>query len=457
MKTEPSSFRDPGSQVFYQGEKVYRYLNATALHAFKQLESSKAWQNLSPLLVKTRETPGKKGRWAGALEHEKISFISYPYEWCFSQLKDAALCQLEIMLHALEADFISVDASAYNFQFKATQPLLIDIPSLVPSKGYRLWPGYQQFCQMFLFPLMLQAYRGIEFQPEMRAQLEGISAERMLKIISRRDLLRKGVFSHVYLQARAQRRYAAMPFLPQKELQSLDISTTIIRHNVRSLKKIVKKMHWAQARSLWSEYAHTHSYSKEAQGVKEDFVTKVLKSKKSKLVFDLGCNTGSYSLLASQYSDYVVAVDGDQLAIERLYFQLKQQNKNNILPLVLNLADPSPNRGWQGLERRAFFDRAQPDLVMALALVHHLAISNNIPLEQLVEWFSQMKATLIIEFVTKQDPMVQTLLQSREDIFDNYNQQHFEKCLAKKFRIVTKKKIPGNTRIIYHAQPKGRR
>jgi len=457
---EPGSFRDRQGQVFYKNGKVYRLLKDQAYADFKLLKSTRFWKDFSENIISTEEVklPAyAKKEWAGMLHHQRVPFISYPFEWCFSQLKDAAILHLKLMGAALDEDFILKDASPYNIQFIGHRPVLIDVPSLTQFQGSSLWVGYRQFCQMFLYPLMIQSYKDIDFQPELRSQIDGIKAERANKFFWLGDRLRAGVFVHVYLQAKAQARFGHRKLSLNNEIKSPDIGKTIIKHNLRSLHKILQQLIWERSTSEWSHYAQTHSYDKADQSAKEGFIKDCIRSSKFKLVWDLGCNTGHYSKLVAGQADFVLAADSDHLAVEKLYFDLKSGGPDNIIPMVLDLANPTSALGWRESERKALSEREKPELMLALALIHHLAIGNNIPLDQIVDWLAEQKSALVVEFVGKSDDMVQKLLQNREDIFSDYTQQHFEKLLKKKFRILKSQPLKDGDRVLYFAKPVGRR
>jgi ribosomal protein L11 methylase PrmA len=169
-------------------------------------------------------------------------------------------------------------------------------------------------------------------------------------------------------------------------------------------------------------------------------------------VWDIGCNVGVFSRIAAERARYVVAMDGDHVAIDRLYRALKADRVPNILPLVVNIADPSPNLGWRNMERKRIDERGRPDLVLALALIHHVVIGANIPLAEFVQWLFDLGGDLVIEFVTREDPMVATLLRNKEDHYHDYHEDVFERTLAAKFQVVKRQSLGSGTRILYYAQ-----
>jgi SAM-dependent methyltransferase len=392
--------------------------------------------------------------WAGILKHETVPFISYPYEWSFGMLKDAALLQLELLLAALQEEMILKDASAFNIQWRGTSPVFIDIPSFTRLAPGEPWVGYRQFCQQLLYPLFLQAYKDIPFQPWLRGAIDGIEPEHCKNLMSLRDLLRRGVFLHVHLQNKIQTTYARTESNIRRELAAAGFHKHLIETNAHRLRTLVRKLAWKRTRSVWSDYATANSYSKADHERKVAFVRDVVRTRHWNLVWDLGCNTGVFARIAAENAGYVVAMDADSLAIERLYRALKAERTTTILPLVTNIANLSPNLGWRGLERKGLVERGKPDLTLCLALIHHLVIGANLPLQEFVDWLASLGGDLVIEFVTKDDPMVQTLLRNREDLYGDYEVGYFEQCLSQAFALVQRDPLVSGTRSLYYARAK---
>ena len=459
---DPGSFRDRDGRVFLRDGKVYRALSEAALADWKALSATRFFPAAveSRRVVATRDSTVDAselikvgGEWASVLEHERIPFISYPYEWTFGMLRDAALLQLDLLLEALEEDLILKDASAYNVQWFGSQPALIDIPSFQRWNVGEPWVGYQQFCQLFLYPLMLTSYRRVPFQPWLRGAIDGITPQSCNQLLSGRDRLRRGVLTHVYLQHKLLAATGSSDKPLRQELKSSTLGKSIITRNATGLKKLVTGLRWATKSSEWSGYADANSYSDESVAAKRKFVAGATASRRWPLAWDLGCNTGEYSRLAAEHADYVVAMDGDVLAVEKLYRKLSREGNTTILPLFVNLADPSGNLGWRGRERRSLPARGKPNLTLCLALIHHMVITANVPLDDFVSWLAELESHLIIEFVTREDAMVKRLLQTKEDIFDDYNLQSFETSIGRRFQIIDQLRLPGGTRVLYFLRP----
>ncbi len=458
---EPGSFRDRQGRVFYWKGSVYRALSETAHREWKRLEKTRFFQagQENGTIVSTREAtetdPQRFGpQWVGLLEHERIPFVSYPYEWSFGMLREAALLQLDLILAGLEEDMIPKDATSYNVQWKGAQPVFIDVASFETLAPGVPWAGYRQFCQLFLYPLLLQAHRDLPFHPWLRGSIEGIPSQQCYAMMSWRDLWRAGVFTHVYLQARLQQRYAAADRDVKGQLRQAGFHKQLIQANVRKLRSLVAGLRWEPARSTWSEYASDNTYSRQDHEAKAAFVEAAAERIQAGLVWDLGCNTGIFSRLAARHSQYVLAMDADHLSVERLFQQLHEQGERRILPLLNDLADPSPNLGWRGRERRSLEERQTPGLVLALALIHHMVIGANIPMAEFIGWLRQLGGAVVIEFVGKDDPMVQTLLRNKPDQYEDYRQDFFERCLKEAFQVQRREELASRTRTLYLALPR---
>ena len=462
---EPGSFRDRTNRVFYQDGAVLRGLDAHAAQEWNVLKTKPFFRQCMAegKIVQTEqlEPSGSSpyaGRddeqWIAILKHQTIPFISYPYEWPFSMLQAAALLTLELQAAALRADMTLKDATPFNVQWSGSQPVFIDIPSFERLRPGEPWIGYRQFCQLFLYPLFLQAYKDLPFQPWLRGSLEGIEPAQCAQLMSLRDMLRPGVLSHVVLQAKAEASYARTERNLKKDLRRAGFHKALIQANVSRLQKQVAKLTWRQTRSAWSGYTDALPYTDSELAQKADFVRCVTHTRRWNLVWDLGCNTGTFSRIAAENAEYVLAMDIDALVIERFYCALKTEQSRNILPLISNVADPAPNLGWRGQERKALLERGRPDLTLCLALLHHVVIGAHIPLREFIAWLASLGTALVIEFVTRDDPMVQALLRHKADHYTDYDLAYFERCLAEAFEVKQQETLESGTRRLYYARSK---
>jgi hypothetical protein len=462
-KIEPGSFRDRNGRVFYGPDAVYRTLSAQAFKEWENLTGKAFFKkyHADGRIVSTEQVSLELeklpfeilGEEVNFLKHDKIPFLSYPYEWSFGMLKDIALFQLELISSALEEDMILKDSSAYNFQWDGSRPVFIDIPSFETLRPGEPWVGYRQFCQMFLYPLFLQAYKDVPFHPWIRGDIEGMEVEHFNKLMSFRDLFRPGVFTNAFLHSKFQTKYSQSNKNIKHSLQQIGFYKQLISRNVNKLNKIVSKLKWSRKKSQWSDYSETHNYDDRDFKEKTAFVEQVINSENRwSLVWDLGCNTGFFSRIASKNAEYTISMDADHMAVEQLYQNLKQEKNRSILPLCMSLNNPSPDQGWRGQERKNLLLRGAPDLTLCLALVHHMVITANIPLEEFVKWLAGLGTSLIIEFVTKDDEMVKTLLRNKIDQYADYEIDFFERCLNSSFKVIQKAALQNGTRFLYYAR-----
>ena len=458
-RLEPGSFRDPESRIFYAGDGVYRALSADGLSDYEALAATGLLDD--PRVVGTeraQDVAALDGLLvhvpAAVLRHERIPFVSYPYEWTFSMLKDAALVQLDLLLAALEHDLVLKDSTPYNIQFKGARAQFVDIGSFERLRQGEPWVGYRQFCMLYLYPLLLQAAKGVPFQPWLRGSIDGITPGQMRALMSFRDRFRKGVFTNVFLHAKLEERYADRPGEVKAEVKRV-FKKELLVANVRKMRKLVERLSWDPPKGVWTAYGERNTYTDDDARRKDDFVREVAKSRDWKLVWDIGANNGRYSRIAAEGARSVVAVDADQGPVELLYRDLRAEGDERILTLAMNLADPSPGLGWRGRERKSMPERGAPELVLALALVHHMAISANVPVRELIDWLASLGAALVIEFPTREDPMVKKLLAPKRDgLHPDYELGFFERCLGEAFEVERSERLGSGTRVLYYARPK---
>jgi hypothetical protein len=462
LHNEPASFRDPATRIFYVDRRVLRGLDATAADDWAQLSATRFFPKAMETGEAVRTTtvapadlpPEVAGTYTTVIEHERIPYISYPYEWTFAMLRDAAIVHLELLLAALEEDVTMKDGYAFNVQWRGAEPVFIDIGSFERISGGP-WIGYRQFCQTFLYPLLLEAHLGVSFQRILMGHLDGLDPTEMRQIFSGRKRFKKGVFKHVYLHSVAEKRVTQGGQSIKADLSKSGFSKELTKATVSKLLKLIRKLSSKRADSGWKAYRETCSYSDEDRAAKEVFLRAAIDGTDIELAWDLGCNDGIYSRIVAEQAAYVVAVDSDDVTVDVLYRALREDGVTNILPLVMNLVDPSPARGWRGEERSAFTDRGEPDLVLALALVHHLAIAANVPLGEVVSWFRSFGGRLIVEFVEPHDPMAQRLLGNKPaGMFPDYTIDEFERLLEAQFTVERKEALPSGSRTLFACTPR---
>ena len=460
-QAEPGSFRDPDSRVYRDGEEILRALSQSGLEDWERLAGTRFFAELQKAgkIIPTHRLDSEPVEAtqglpvAATLRHERVPFVSYPYEWPFAMLREAALLQLELLRAALGEGMILKDASPYNVQWRGSRPVFIDIGSFERLREGEPWAGYRQFCSLFLYPLMIQAYANLPFQPWLRGSLEGIAPAEARAVLRGRRALRRGVLTHVALHARLERREGDRD--TRTELKRAGFRKELIEANVARLEKLVGRLDWGSSATAWSGYGERVHYEPSELARKDRFVETACSGRGARLVWDLGCNDGRYSRIAAEHSDYVVAVDGDHATVDALYRNLRDAGDERIHPLVMDLADPSPDRGWRGLERTRLERRGQPDVVLCLALVHHLSIAANVPLTEVVEWLASLGGVVVVEFADRGDAMVERLLaRKRDEAHPDYTVDRFERELGERFTIARREELASKTRILYEAHPR---
>lgn len=450
---DPGSFRDPTSRVLRDGDRIYRALAPEAEVAQRTLGGLGFFLDAMAAgdIVRTwwADRPAPDG-FTAVLEHERVPVVSYPYEWSFSMLQDAALLQLRLTAAAIDAQYVTKDATPYNVQFVGSRPTFIDVGSFEPLRGGEPWYGYRQFCQLFLNPLLLQAWRGLDLQILLRGSLEGISPSTTAALLGRRQRLRRAALAHVTVHARADRRYAADDGAVKDDLAAAGLGPQVVAAQVRNLERAVRSLRWEPAGSTWSDYSDRAHYEGDL-GQKERFVEQAVREVRPEQVLDLGANDGHFSTIAADAgAQRVIAVDGDHLVVDRLYQRLRAAGDARVLPLVVDLTDPSPARGWAGVERSSFVERATSDLVLCLAVVHHLALTGTVPFDLIVDLLADLGPRCVIEFPHREDPMVSRLLgRKRSGLFDGYDLEPWERALRRRFEVDRREVLVGGTRTLY--------
>lgn len=379
------------------------------------------------------------------IKPELIPFISYPYEWCFSQLKNTALTTLEIQKKSLDFGMSLKDCSAYNIQFRKGKPVLIDTLSFEKYRPGQPWVAYRQFCQHFLAPLALMSYKDIRLNQLFRIYIDGVPLDLASSLLPFGTRFRFSLLSHIHLHAKSQNHFA------DKTVNTSGRKVTRLSFLglIDNLESTIKKMKWHDQSSEWTNYYEDTNYSPEALQQKRQIVAEFLNTINPRSVWDLGANVGMFSCIVSDKGIQTISFDIDPGAVEKNYLKCLKNGEANVLPLLLDLTNPSPGIGWENQERMSLLERNPTDTVFALALIHHLAISNNLPLKKIADFFKKICNWLVIEFVPKSDSQVQRLLSTREDIFVDYTQRVFKREFRKYFKIENSVKIKGSERILY--------
>lgn len=444
-----ASFRDPSGFLFTLGGSLYRQVNHLYKENYEKLIDSGLYSDLvdSDLLIPHQEVDieALKPELAfKVIQPQPLEFISYPYEWSFSQLKDAALTTLKIQKVALEYGMSLKDSSVYNIQFHNGCPILIDTLSFEIYQEGRPWVAYRQFCQHFLAPLSLMAFRDVRLNQLLRVYIDGISLDLTSKLLPSRTRLVLPILFHIHLHASSQKRYASTTVDSSKQM-----SQTAFYGLIDNLENGIQGLKWEPGDTEWASYYLDNNYTPAGIHHKQQLIAEFIQSIRPRNVWDMGANTGLFSRQASDLGIPTLAFDIDIGAVELNYLDCVARGETKLLPLVLDLTNPSPSIGWHNRERMSLLERGPADAVLALALIHHLAISNNVPFPRLASFFHQIGKSLLIEFVPKGDSQVERLLASREDIFPDYTEEVFESVFQKWFSILKKETIMDSERCLY--------
>jgi len=446
---DPGSFRDPASHVVFDESRVLRLLDERGLAGWKALSDTEFFARATGdgRLIAAKEVPHDDPSAAGALEHPTIPFISYPYEWTFSMLKDAALLQLDLLGEAL-ADGITIkDATPFNIQFVSGEPVFIDIGSFEEYSPGEPWIGYRQFTRQFLFPLMLRAWAGLPFQPWLRGNMEGPTAGDMKNMLPLSRRMRPAAMMHVSLQARMEERMSGAAV--RSELKTAGFSADLILANVRKLRKLVSSLEWDASGEGWVEYERCDHVGRDRQS-KGEFLESAIDAHRPDRVLDLGANDGFFSELAASHGAVAIAVDGDEQVLEGLY-----RSGSGVSIALGDLTNPSPSQGWAGVERPALDQRARPDLVIAYGLIHHLIYTASIPPQSVVDWLASYECPVVLEFVDPSDAMVTRLTANKteDELHPGRSRSEFEQIVATRFRTTESRILGDGVRVLYRLEP----
>ena len=463
VKRDPGSFRDRSGYVFHGDDRVFRTINAPALDNYTAARDNGALGSLEEkgwLLPGTELDPsvldGVEGDVRLVLEHPKLPFVSYPYEWSFPALKAAALLHLDVLLDALAHDVALSDATAYNVQFIGARPVFIDTLSFRPYRKGEFWRGHRQFCEQFLNPLLLRAYLAITPNAWYRGNLEGIPTADFARILPLRRKLSWNVISHVLLQAKLERNLLDGAGSPEQALQDIEqrktkkLARTSFQAILTQLRGWIERLEPAdKSKTVWQDYVQNRTYSGTEEHEKRRCVAEFVARTKPDRLCDMGCNTGEFSEIALEAgAGTVIGFDMDHHAIEAAFARAVERELS-FLPLYLDAANPSPGQGWNERERQGLSTRVGADAVVALAFEHHLAIGRNVPLQEVVDWLTNLAPRGLIEFVQPDDPTLRLMLAQREDMYQDYDEDGFSAALERRARIVRKDTVSAADRRLY--------
>jgi len=459
LSRDAASYRDNAGFILANQQKIYRVITDAGMERYQSARQTPVIEHLikknwlvNELVLSASDAAQINREAKLILEHSKLPFISYPYEWTFSALKQAALQHLQIQLYALEHNVSLIDASAYNIQFIGAKPIFIDHLSFAPYQAGEYWIAHKQFCDEFLNPLLLKAYCDVDFQAMYRGNLNGISAHTLASLLPLKKKLNINTLFNVILPVHYDKKAKRQSV---NRMQKKPLSKKAYVNMLTMLYEWIGKLSINKNKKTdWQHYADINHYQTQAKQKKLDFVKNFIATTKPNIVWDIGCNSGDFSIAAlATGAHYVIGMDTDVGALEKAYQRAYQQNLN-FLPLYIDVTNPSPAQGWANIERQSLTERGKPDAILALAIVHHLALANNVPLTQVVDYLLTLAPKGVIEFIPKQDPMVETMLSIKGDIFPDYTYDNFIQLLQNKTKIIQQQEITthGRKLIWYETQ-----
>jgi len=462
ITNEPGSYKDPSGAVFYYNDKIYRWVSSGVSQFYRNLVQSVFFQTLvnSNLIVPTwpvdlngeGQVVKQYGDKVAFFEHERLGAISFPHEWPFAMLIDAALHILELQYQLLKNNLSLKDATPYNIQFRNTRPLFIDLCSIENISHNGVWIAYNQFCQTLLYPLLKFALKFSDPRGIYLTRMNGLTLDESVQTLGFGPFFRYGMIIDYLIPAMIVKlKTHHIVDLTQKTLiidKTLSNSANLQLHTVRRLKKVIKKIRLKKLSHDWQKYRQKCSYADEDYAVKKNFLENFLKANSVKKVIDIGCNLGEFSTLAARKGCHVTALDSDHDCVNSLYL-LSKENDFPILPLWMDITNPSPSIGWLNTERSDFLSRYKGhfDCVFALALIHHLMITNRIPLAEIARLFRKLTSRyLVIEYIGPADRMFRELLKYRNEDYSDFNMKYFEETLSTRFTILNKLELTDKQR-----------
>ena len=450
VSVNPASFRDPSGFVFEEDGEIRRAVTRAGIG---NLKATRATGLIDRLIKDGRLLPEEEigTELAGhpevclVLRHPRLPFVSYPYEWSFSALQAAALLHLDIQIEALEAGVVLSDASAYNVQFLGSRPVFIDHLSFRLYRDRELWAAHHQFCEQFLNPLLLQSLMGIDFQSWYRGRAEGIPGEQVRRMLKVHHLLDWRVVGHVVLPAHMQRRMQNRAANAQPPAGKL--SRRAFFELLRSLRKWISQMRVSGLKSTtWSDY-DTVVPPAESDAI-ASFVEVFVRATTPHMLWDIGCNAGRYGQVAlSAGARCVVGLDNDPGVIDQAFARARHHDLD-LLPLLNDIADPSPSQGWRAAEHSGLLDRGRPSALLAIAVMHHVVAGRNAPLDQMVTLLTDLASDGVVGFVPKTDARARSLFAGRDEVFREYTVRNFLALLGARARIVQQQVIPDTDRML---------
>ena len=437
--------------MYFQGDRVLRSFRGASTVAWPEdlLKDLVGRGLVAPFrwLVPTEYPIEGNEPGASWLETSRVPVWSYPYEWCRPQLCDAGLLTLAILREAITRGWTLKDASPFNVQFEGAVPLFVDLNSFEPRSSEGPWLAYRQFCREFIAPAAVGFHLSDEWRRLLTRTPDGLDLDACSRALPLSSLLDLGAFFHVLLPAFFERRVR----FPGRDASRLRLATSRLLAIVGSLEEALRRWRLPRRVSPWAGYSDDpRSYSKPGLAAKEAVLRSHLaRVGKIGLALDLGCNTGRFTRLIMAHAARVVAIDSDDASIAVLYESLASERNRAVLPLCFDFVAPAPALGWRCAERESFDARVRPDLVSALALVHHVCAGRGIPLREFLGYLASLAPRVILEWVPPEDPMARPLLDRIPGAASRYTAGIFEAELSANFEVETRSELPGSSRVMF--------
>ena len=456
IKIDPGSFRDPAGKIVYFNNKILRLLNDEGKNRFQFLKKDNLLENCisKKFLIESNEVTNEilnleEFKNKTVLEHNKLDYISYPYDWSFDQLKDAAIPHLDFHIFLLNNNASLIDASAYNIQFNGCKTIFIDILSIKKYEDGEYWKAHKQFCENFLNPLVLKSKKNIDFNNWFRGNLEGITTKDLNSLLTLKDKFSYNIFTQVVLLNYLERKALKNKAIDLKQVNQKKFPKSSFLGMLNNLKKFISSLELKKEKTIWDDYSQKNTYKEEEENLKKKIVKEFSSKYKFQILADLGCNDGVYSKICLENGcNFVVGFDYDLNTINNAY-KIAKKEKLNFLPLYFDASNPSSNLGWYQNERKGYIERINFSGMLSLAFEHHLAIAKNIPLNQVLEWLIKTAPQGLIEFVPKNDETIKKMLTLKGDIFKDYNEQNFKNLILKNAKIISEKTISESGRKVF--------
>jgi len=452
-----NSYKDPDGFILFHNGKHKRVLMPSYQRHYELFINSGLYDELSTAgKIVSHDESGETlvpGQYK-VLIPAQLPLITYSYSWCFEQLKAAALLTLDIQESCLAHGMSLKDATAFNVQFQGGRPIFIDTSSFEIYEEGLPWQAYGQFCRHFLAPLCLMSMTDVRLQSLLETNLDGIAIDLCSKLLPFKSWLNTGIMAHIHLHARSSAKQT-----PATHSQTVKpVAKSQLLNIIRHLRLTISDLSLNTQKTTWDDYYEkNNNYSSACFADKQNWLVETVKQlpERPALIWDIGANNGHFSRLLAPFTGTVVSMDFDQNAVNDNFITNRSRNITNILPLQIDLTNPFPRRGWALAERHSLLDLPKPDLLVALALIHHLAIGKNLPLNLVIKTFSELtQKYLLIEFVEKRDGQVQKLLRHRQDIFPGYNLDEFKATAMEKFSIIRSMTIRDTPRHLFLMEKK---